>query len=184
MLTSAAELFQRQGVEATALSDIVERSGAPRGSLYHYFPDGKAQLAAEATALAGRRLGAMMSAVVAENGPVEALRLIVGFFRQVLVDSGFRAGCPAGAGALEGGSAPGARLAAGESFNSWESTIANALWQRGMAVEEAESFATLAIAAVEGAVVLGKAQGHTRALDRVEGVLLDQLRRALPDGPV
>ena len=40
-----ADLFRRQGYAGTGLNDIVELSGAPKGSLYHYFPDGKASIA-------------------------------------------------------------------------------------------------------------------------------------------
>ena len=62
MIESAAALFSERGVDATAFSDVLEHSGAPRGSIYHHFPDGKAQLAEEATRYAGefiaRRSGA------------------------------------------------------------------------------------------------------------------------------
>ena len=45
MIASAAELFREQGYSATGFRDVVEHSGAPRGSIYHHFPGGKAQLA-------------------------------------------------------------------------------------------------------------------------------------------
>ena len=48
MLKKAADLFQRQGFHATGLKQILEESGAPRGSLYFHFPGGKEQLAVEA----------------------------------------------------------------------------------------------------------------------------------------
>ena len=35
----AAELMAEKGSEAFRMSDIVERSGVPFGSLYQYFPD-------------------------------------------------------------------------------------------------------------------------------------------------
>lgn len=180
MLASAVELFQRHGVDATALSDIVEHSGAPRGSLYHYFPEGKSQLAAEAIAQAGRQSGALITGLVATHGPEAAVRMMIGYYRQQLVDSDFLDGCPTAAGALEGGDAPGARQAAGETFTSWESTIAAALWQHGIAAEQADRLATLAIAAIEGGVVIAKAQGSSRALDRVEAELVAHLHALLP----
>ncbi|MFJ6539896.1 TetR/AcrR family transcriptional regulator [Streptomyces sp. NPDC091385] len=185
MLSSATELFQRNGVAATALSDIIEHSGAPRGSLYHYFPEGKSQIAAEATAQAGRQLGGMLTVLTATHGPVETIRLMVGHFRRQLEDSGFTAGCPAAPGALEGGAAGSdARRAAGEAFTTWEATVAAAFWQRGLAAVEADALATLAISAIEGALVLGKAQQSTRALDRVEKALVAQVKSLLPvSGP-
>ena len=47
-----AELIQRQGLRATGLNQIIARSGAPRGSLYHHFSGGKEELAASALATA------------------------------------------------------------------------------------------------------------------------------------
>lgn len=182
MLNSAIELFQRNGVAGTALSDIVEHSGAPRGSLYHYFPEGKSQIAAEATAQAGRRLGAMITVLTVEHGPVETIRSIIDHFRRQFVDSDYTAGCPAAPGALEGGAAGGeAQRAAGEVFTAWESAIATALWQHGLATAQAEALATLLISSVEGALVLGRAQRSTRALDRVEAALVARVGELLPD---
>src|SRR2546429_9198229 len=48
MVRSAASLIRTRGVSATSFSDVLADSGAPRGSIYHHFPDGKAQLAADA----------------------------------------------------------------------------------------------------------------------------------------
>ena len=44
MIESAATLLAMRGVQGTAFSDVLERSGAPRGSIYHHFPSGKDQL--------------------------------------------------------------------------------------------------------------------------------------------
>ena len=38
MVSAAEQLFRIQGLHATGLAEILEQSGAPRGSLYHYFP--------------------------------------------------------------------------------------------------------------------------------------------------
>ena len=49
MIVSAALLIREHGVEATSFSAVLAHSGAPRGSIYHHFPGGKAQLVEEAT---------------------------------------------------------------------------------------------------------------------------------------
>lgn len=38
MVVSAALLIRERGAHATAISDVLQHSGAPRGSAYHYFP--------------------------------------------------------------------------------------------------------------------------------------------------
>ena len=53
---AAVRLFRRKGYAATGLNEIVEVSGAPKGSLYHYFPEGKASIAVAAVEEAGRRV--------------------------------------------------------------------------------------------------------------------------------
>ena len=45
IITAACELLEQKGFHATSINDIVERSQAPKGSLYYYFPDGKDQIA-------------------------------------------------------------------------------------------------------------------------------------------
>lgn len=168
MVNSAIQLFRERGVAGTALSDVVEHSQAPRGSLYHYFPGGKAQLATEATARAGQLMTRMITKSMAAAGPAGTVTTIVDLFRAQLRDSDFTSGCPVAAGALEGGGPPAARAAAGEAFTTWEATLADALREHGFPAERAGSLAALMVCAIEGAIIVAKAQRSTRALDRVE----------------
>src|SRR5689334_9309655 len=48
MVQAARQLIRERGYNATAFSDVLELSGAPRGSVYFHFPGGKTQLAMEA----------------------------------------------------------------------------------------------------------------------------------------
>lgn len=48
ILAAARRLFHLQGYHATGLNQILKESGAPKGSLYYHFPNGKEQLAIEA----------------------------------------------------------------------------------------------------------------------------------------
>ena len=168
MVTSAIQLFRERGVAGTALSDVIEHSQAPRGSLYHYFPDGKPQLAAEATALAGRLMEKLIKKSMASAGPIQSVRALVDVSRQQLLTTDFASGCPVAAGALEGGGPPNARAAAGSAFTAWESALADALVEHGAPAERADTLASLVVCALEGAIIVAKAQRTTRALDRVE----------------
>lgn len=179
MLRSAAQLFREKGVEATSLADVIEHAGAPRGSIYHHFPRGKPQLVEEATRTAGALMGSMISAGLANHGPAETLKAIIGGFRDQLESTGYTAGCPVAPAALEGANSPAALAAAGESFTSWEDTIAASLWQRGLSQERSRALATMAISSFEGALIIAKAQRSTVALDRVETELLLWLESAL-----
>ena len=47
ILDTTADLFRRHGYTGTGMKQIVQAANAPFGSLYHHFPGGKEQLAAE-----------------------------------------------------------------------------------------------------------------------------------------
>jgi TetR/AcrR family transcriptional repressor of lmrAB and yxaGH operons len=47
VIETAEHLFRGQGYAATGLTQILTKSGAPKGSFYHYFPGGKEELASE-----------------------------------------------------------------------------------------------------------------------------------------
>ena len=62
MVVSAALLIRERGAQATAISDVLKHSRAPRGSAYHYFPGGRMQLLEEATDYAGAYIADKISA--------------------------------------------------------------------------------------------------------------------------
>lgn len=170
MIQSAAMLFRERGVDGTAFADVLEHSSAPRGSVYHHFPGGKQQLSEEATRWAGETIGAGIAAALQEQDPLAALDDFVGLWRQIVVESDFRAGCPVVAAALEGDRSPGARQAAAESFIEWRSLLADSLAEAGIPAAEAGPMATLFIAAVEGGIVLARAQ---RSVDPLTDVAVE-----------
>ncbi|MGU3432512.1 TetR/AcrR family transcriptional regulator [Actinomycetes bacterium M1A6_2h] len=178
MLRSAALLFRERGAEATSVADVLDHAGAPRGSVYYHFPRGRPQLVEEATQAAGKAMGAMISASLSADGPAKTLAMMIAVFRGQLIDTDFAAGCPIGAVANEGPNTPAALTAAGESFTSWEESIAASLWQNGIALDRSRAIATLALSAIEGALLLCKAQRTTHALDRVETELSKVLANA------
>src|SRR5947199_4686337 len=86
MVRSALLLMGEQGIEATSFSQVLERSGAPRGSIYHHFPGGKAQLVEEATRYAGDIVVNILTAALAHDDPIAGIDAIADFWRTVLHD--------------------------------------------------------------------------------------------------
>ena len=157
---------------------MIERSGAPRGSIYHHFPGGKEQLIAEATRYAGDALAKLMTEAVEQHeDPVAAVDAITGFWRTVLYDSDFAAGCPVIAATLESEHSPAAREAAREAFQRWEQLYTEMLTRAGLPEQRARSLGSIAISAVEGAVILSRAQPTNRPLERV----VDELHKLFHD---
>src|SRR3954454_8417894 len=101
MIASAALLFRRRGIEGTSFSDVLDHSGAPRGSIYHHFRGGKTQLAEEATRWAGEFIVAGAVAALADDDPVGAIDTFREQWTRILRRSDFAAGCVIVAATLE-----------------------------------------------------------------------------------
>jgi TetR/AcrR family transcriptional regulator, lmrAB and yxaGH operons repressor len=178
MINSALVLMGEHGVEATSFSQVIEHSGAPRGSIYHHFPGGKAQLIEEATVHAGDIIVKLLTdAVERHQDPVAAVDAIADFWRTVMHNSDFAAGCPVLAATLEGDRSPAARDAARVAFERWQYLLADILQRAGIPEERARSLSSIAISAIEGAVILARAQRSNAPLERV----VDELRTLFHD---
>src|SRR5687768_11574932 len=117
MLGSTVEMLRERGYSGTGLRDVIERSGAPRGSIYHHFPGGKAQLAQEAIRTAGALIAEALEPAARSGDPIEVLRTFMSGYRASLEASDFRLGCPLAAAANEfSEEAPGLLDAAAEGF--------------------------------------------------------------------
>ena len=167
MIESAAVLFRERGVQGTSFSDVLAHSGAPRGSIYHHFPRGKIQLTEETTAWAGEYILATTIAALEQSDPLGAIDTISRWWNRILRDSDYAAGCVIVAATLDGEHAPSVRVTAAEAFTKWENAFSTALRRRGVPAARARSVATLAIAAIEGAVILSRAQQTAAPLERV-----------------
>lgn len=166
MVVSAALLIRERGAHATAISDVLEHSGAPRGSAYHHFPGGRTQLLCEAVDYAGQHV----AAVIAETqGSRELLDTLIDKYREQLLSTDFRAGCPVVAVSVEAGEdrermAPVTERAAAV-FGHWCDLIAQRFIADGIAPERADELAALSISALEGAILLARVRRDLTPLD-------------------
>lgn len=179
MVRSAALLFREQGYSGTAFSDVIAHSGAPRGSIYHHFPGGKAQLAEEAVAWAAQAIAARLDEALAqERDAAGVLRAFLSPWREVLERSDFRAGCPLVAITVETEVPPRLAAAVASAFAGWQELLAARLRSVGIPRARAHTLASLTLAAIEGAVLLCRAQRDTAPLDAVAGELARAIEAA------
>jgi AcrR family transcriptional regulator len=182
MVRSAAQLFRERGYSGTGFRDVIAHSGAPRGSIYHHFPGGKVQLAEEAVRYAGEFLNSGIQAAVEGGDAASAVDAFVGWWRQVLLRSGFRAGCPIVAVTVEcHEEAPQLAAAAAAAFDRWRETLATGLENAGVPDHRATRLAVLVVSAVEGATVMCRARRDVRPLDEVVAELKELVRAAVPE---
>ncbi len=180
MVFSAAQLIRREGVGATGMREVAARAGAPRGSLQHYFPGGKEQLVNEAVGWAGRYAGnrvARFLAALPEPTPSGLFAEMVRQWTDEYRTSGFAGGCPVAAATVDcAESTTSTREAASAAFTTWTGSVAGALADMGVPEDRAGALATLMICALEGAILIARAEQDVRALTTVArelGPLLD-----------
>src|SRR3954467_6130203 len=92
MIHGARLLLAEKGLQETSFSEVLARTGAPRGSIYHHFPEGKDQLVGLAVDRAGEAALAVMEGT-AGRPAAEIVDTFLGLWRTLLDRAGFRIGC-------------------------------------------------------------------------------------------
>lgn len=180
IVAGAADMLRRRGFTATSVRELAKHSGAPLGSTYHYFPGGKSELATEAVRFADDLTARILAAKLAE-GPRAGLAAFIEVWRTILRDSDFGAGCPMLAVSVDASpEASPARAAAADAFRRWTHLLSSALTARRVDDDRARRLAALAVAAVEGAVVMCRSERTLAPLDDVALALDEALAAALP----
>jgi AcrR family transcriptional regulator len=184
MVISAALLIRERGAHPTAIADVLEHSGAPRGSAYHYFPGGRTQLLCEAIDYAGEYIAARIAKA---STAIEALDGLFAYYRKQLLGSDYRAGCPVVAVTVEAGDRSKPDQAspvidrAAAAFARWTDLIAQRLVADGVRSSRADELAMLCTTAIEGAILVARASRDLKPLDVVHGQLRDLLQAELSE---
>jgi len=168
IIDSTARLMQTQGFHATGLNQIIQESGAPKGSLYFHFPAGKEAIAVAAMEQSGRQLTALLEGLLATGKPVAAvLPDLWQFFMDELAGSAFRKGCPIATLTLEAaGDYPAIQACSAGIYRQWQQTISEALQREGRSPAQADQSATGLLALLEGALILARARRSLEPLQQ------------------
>ena len=184
MVVSAALLIRERGAHPTAIADVLEHSGAPRGSAYHYFPGGRNQLLCEAIDYAAEYVAARIAK--ASTG-LDALDDLIAYYRKQLLRSDYRAGCPVVAVTVEAGDPAKQDQAtpvidrAAAAFTRWTDLIAQRLVADGVSAARAEELAMLTTTAIEGAIIVARASRDLTPLESVHRQLRELLQAEMPE---
>lgn len=165
---SAAQLVRAKGVSGTGLREVVDRAEAPWGSLQHYFPGGKEQLVTEALSWAGAFAGERVEQYLHELRTPTPGGLFAKMTRQwedEFARRGFERGCPLVAATADvAADSEALRTAVHASFELWRTPLVAALRRMDVPRARSASLATLMLSALEGAIVLARAERDTRPL--------------------
>lgn len=184
LVEAARQLFWTKGYETTSLSDVVQRAQVNPGSLYYFFKTKEELL----LAVLDRYLGLLEPAVIQpafrrRKDPIERIFAILDGYRQGLLETGFRQGCPIGNLALEVGDAlPRARKKIAANFRAWRGWIRKCLEDAGGRLPpdlDREGLAAFVLTVMEGAVMQARVQRSLAPFDASVAQLRDYFRRFL-----
>ncbi|MGH9136911.1 MAG: TetR/AcrR family transcriptional regulator [Acidimicrobiales bacterium] len=183
ILDASAELFRRQGLTGTGIKQILARADAPFGSLYHHFPGGKGQLAAETIKRAGAYYAEVVTdRLLSESDLVAGVRSAFRGAGETLEATDYADACPIETVALEVASTnEPLRLATAEVFDSWLQGLTALLVHEGIAPDPARALAHTILCALEGAFILARTTRTTEALDACSEAMATLVESALAE---
>lgn len=173
MLPQLGEVFRVHGYEGASLTLITEATGLGKGSLYHLFPGGKQQMAAEVLAEIDAWFTRHVFTPLREDADPQ--RGIARMFDDV--DAYFRSGrrvCLVGVFALGAARDEFAAAVRGY-FKAWADSLAAALIRAGHGRGEAAELAEDVLAGIQGALVLARGVDQPKLFGRALARLKDRV---------
>ena len=181
IIEASSALFMQRGYSASGLKQIASASEATIGSLYHFFPGGKEELAAETLIQSGAAYPALVEAVFdAEPDVVSGVRACFSGAAETLRASGYADACPIATVALEVASSDDRlRAVTARIFGGWLSSIETRLTAGGVAPDRAKELAPVFLAALEGGFLLSRAARDTGAMEAIGRVMAEVVAGAV-----
>jgi TetR/AcrR family transcriptional repressor of lmrAB and yxaGH operons len=173
VIAATIMLMRRSGYSGIGINEILAEGGAPKGSLYHFFPDGKRQIASEALdTYAAETLQIYEKALSAPGTPGQKVKRLLKLPAGRLAESDYVLSCPGGTVSLDlDGDLEPLRATVQRYFDSMIELIATRI---GIADRRrARSFAGLLLTTIEGAYIRGRAEHSTQAFDEAAAWLAE-----------
>lgn len=182
ILQRSGVLFNTHGYKSTSISDITGATGLTKGAIYTHFRNKEELERTSLAMLAESMYEKMRNAIKVEPTAGLKLRAIFRFFESYITDPPFKGGCPLMNAAIESDDAsPILKKEALKILSTLRRSIVVVL-ENGIKHGQikpginAEFFATLIIASLEGAIMMGKLQDNNEDIRRILKHLESQLR--------
>jgi TetR/AcrR family transcriptional repressor of lmrAB and yxaGH operons len=184
LIQATSHLLELQGYHATGLNQIIKEGGAPKGSLYYYFPNGKEELVAESVTIHGQAVtGQIRNALTNVTDPADAIHAIVTYIARKFIHSDFiKAGSIATVALETAHTSDRLRNVCGEIYSAWQNAYAGMLVEHGFSADRAARIAMLITASIEGAVVLCRTHRNPQPLLAVAEELKLLIKQAQQQG--
>jgi TetR/AcrR family transcriptional repressor of lmrAB and yxaGH operons len=177
MIERTAVLLAKKGLQGASFSEILQASGAPRGSLYHHFPGGKDELVLAALEHAANQALGVLDRLSGKPAP-EVAEAFLSLWRSVLARSDFSAGCAVVAVTVAA-ETPDLRARAAEVLRGWRERLVTLFVEGGIPKKRARALAASLVAACEGAVILARAECSFEPFDLVAAEQLAMIEAAV-----
>jgi AcrR family transcriptional regulator len=174
MVQAAKQLIRERGYNATAFSDVLKLSGAPRGSVYFHFPGGKTELAIEAAAAHAHEQVEMIDhAAEQADSAARLVEIYLDLGRKGMVASDYSRGCGIAPLVIEGAAQDSNEVAEAsrQSFAELVDRLTYHFVAFGLERPTARTLANAVIAGIEGAMVTARAQRSPAPYDAVQAAL-------------
>lgn len=179
--TAMAELMRRQGYSATSVKQVAELAQAPMGSLYHHFPGGKPQIAAEALRASGAAYIQLLPLLMDPHDDLrEGVRAAFASAAETIEQTDWMNMCPVATVAGEiADSEPALRAVVAEVMTSWIEQGTDYFVRRGLPSDTARDLFLAVIGALEGAFILSRTLRSAEPLHAAGRAMADRADSAL-----
>lgn len=183
IVRATLDLLSQSGLSGVAINQVVAASTAPRGSIYHFFPGGKLELATVALREAEKDEGQWFHGIFDQRESIaKKVELLFADAARLLEASEFMKGCPVAAVALDlDRDAESLRAVCAAIFTTWRGIVAAGLDE--VAEAQRPEVAELILATLEGALILSRAEATKDSLLRSGSNLAEMLGRKFPAVP-
>ena len=184
MIESARYLFWERGFAGTSMADLLAHAEVNSGSFYHFFESKEALLRCVLESYARALRPVIVDPAFARSGdPLERIFAILEGYRERILQTDSKYGCPIGRLALEidPENRPAHRLIA-ENFRGWIGAIRDCIDQMRSklpAKTDAEALSTYVLAVMEGGVMISRSYGSVEPFDRAVLQLREHFRLLL-----
>ena len=174
MIEATIDLMRGSGLSGAGINDIVRESGAPKGSVYHFFPNGKVQIVSEALDVYSQRVLAFVDqALTSKRAPADKIRALFNAFARRVAEGAFHKSCAVGTVSLDlDAELEGVRTLLETAFTRWRSLI-----EEHFDFDDprrTRSFAGLVLTNIEGAYIRCRVERSSRPF-REAGAWLAEL---------